>query len=63
MAVLRQRPYSNYNFLVDLGTGNTQGPEAGFSEVILPSSSLDVIEYRIGNELESGVRKVPGRAL
>jgi phage tail-like protein len=62
MAVLRQRPYSNYNFLVDLGTGNTQGPEAGFSEVILPASTIDVIEYRIGNEPESGTRKIPGRA-
>ncbi len=62
MAVLRDRPYSNYNFLVDLGTGNTQGPEAGFSEVILPPATIDVIEYRSGNEKESGARKIPGRA-
>ena len=61
MAVLRQRPYSNYNILVDLGTGNTQGPEAGFSEVILPASTIDVIEYRTGNEPESGVHEIPGR--
>ncbi len=62
MAVIRERPYSNYNFLVDLGTGETEGPQAGFSEVILPASVLDVIEYRSGNEKESGVRKIPGRA-
>ena len=62
MAVIRERPYSNYNFLVDLGTGETEGPQAGFSEVILPASTLDVIEYRSGNEKESGVRKIPGRA-
>ena len=62
MAVLRDRPYSNYNFLVDLGTGNTQGAEAGFSEVILPAATIDVIEYRSGNEKESGTRKIPGRA-
>ena len=62
MAVIRERPYSNYNFLVDLGTGETEGPQAGFSEVILPTSVLDVIEYRSGNEKESGVRKIPGRA-
>jgi phage tail-like protein len=62
MAVLRDRPYSNYNFLVDLGTGNTEGPEAGFSEVILPAATIDVIEYRSGNEKESGTRKIPGRA-
>ena len=62
MAVLRERPYSNYNFLVDLGTGNTDGPHAGFCEVILPASTIDVIEYRTGNEAESGTRKIPGRA-
>ena len=62
MAVLRERPYSNYNFLVDFGSGATEGPEAGFSEVILPESTIEVIEYRSGNEKESGVRKIPGRA-
>ena len=62
MAVQRDRPYSNYNFLVDLGTGDTNGPTAGFSEVILPESTIEIIEYRTGNEKESGVRKVPGRA-
>jgi len=62
MAVLRDRPYSNYNFLVDIGTGDTQSLQAGFSEVILPPSTIDVIEYRSGNEKESAVRKIPGRA-
>ena len=62
MAVLRERPYSNFNFLVDLGTGNTDGPEAAFCEVILPASTIDVIEYRSGNDKESDVRKIPGRA-
>ena len=33
MATLRERPYVQFNFLVDLGTGNTNGPEAGFQEV------------------------------
>ena len=60
MAVLRDRPYPNFNFLVDLGTGNTDGPEAGFEEVILPEVWLDVIEYRNGNEKENSVRKVTG---
>ena len=32
MAVLRDRPYVQFNFLVDLGTGDTEGPEAGFQE-------------------------------
>lgn len=61
MAVMRDKPYSNYNFLVDIGTGNTAGATAGFSEVILPPATLDVIEYRAGNDKESGVRKIPGR--
>jgi phage tail-like protein len=61
MAILRDRPYGNYNYLVDLGTGNTDGPDAGFAEIVLPESSIDIIEYRNGNEKESGVRKIPGR--
>ena len=62
MAVIRERPYSNYNFLVDLGTGDPGSFQAGFAEVILPPATIDVIEYRSGNEKESGVRKMPGRA-
>ena len=34
MAVLRDTPYGNFNFLVDLGTGDTESPLAGFNEVI-----------------------------
>jgi len=61
MAVQRDRPYGNYNYLVDIGTGEVEGPEAGFSEVVLPEASIDVIEYRNGNEKESSTRKIPGR--
>ena len=32
MAVQRDRPYLQFNFLVDLGTGVTDGPGAGFQE-------------------------------
>ena len=60
MAILRERPYGNFNFLVDLGNG-TEGVEAGFEEALLPEAWLDVIEYRNGNERENGVRKLPGR--
>jgi phage tail-like protein len=60
MAVLRDRPYPDFNFLVDLGTGNTDGPLAGFEEVILPEIWLDVLEYRNGNEKENNVRKLTG---
>ena len=62
MAVLRERPYGNFNFLVDFGTGETDGVEAGFEEVLLPEAWTEVIEYRNGNEKESGARKIPGRS-
>jgi phage tail-like protein len=60
MAVLRERPYAQFNFLVDLGTGRTDGPEAGFQEISEIGMSVDVIEYRNGNEKENSVRKITG---
>jgi phage tail-like protein len=62
MAVLRERPYAQFNFLVDLGTGNTDGPEAGFQECSEISMSVDVIEYRNGNDRENSPRKLTGLA-
>ena len=60
MAVQRDRPYLDFNFLVDLGDGATEGPHGGFAEVLLPEVWLDVIEYRNGNEKENSVRKLTG---
>jgi phage tail-like protein len=60
MAVLRERPYVQFNFLVDLGTGNTDGPEAGFQEVSGIGMEVTVAEYRNGNEKENSVRKITG---
>src|SRR5918995_6789247 len=60
MAVLRERPYVQFNFLVDLGTGNTDGPEAGFQEVSGIGMEVTVSEYRNGNEKENAVRKITG---
>ena len=60
MAVLRERPYAQFNFLVDLGTGTTDGPEAGFQECSEIATSVEVIEYRNGNEKENSVRKITG---
>jgi phage tail-like protein len=60
MAVLRDRPYAQFNFLVDLGTGVTDGPGAGFQECSPISMSVAVIEYRNGNERENNVRKLTG---
>jgi phage tail-like protein len=60
MAVLRDRPYVQFNFLVDLGTGNTEGPEAGFQEVSGIGMEVTVAEYRTGNSRENSVMKVTG---
>jgi phage tail-like protein len=60
MAVLRDRPYVQFNFLVDLGTGNTEGPEAGFQEVSGIGMEVTVSEYRTGNAKENSVMKITG---
>src|SRR6266536_3559779 len=60
MAVLRDRPYGAFNFLVNLGDGTTDGPEAGFQECSGISTSVDLTEYRNGNEKENSARKLTG---
>jgi|SRR5499427_2721074 len=60
MATLRERPYVQFNFLVDLGTGNTNGPEAGFQEVSGIGMEVTVSEYRTGNTKENSVLKITG---
>ena len=60
MAVRRDDPYTNFNFLVDLGTGESSGPDAGFEEVHLPEMWVDVIEYRNGNDKQNSARKLTG---
>ena len=60
MAVQRDRPYVQFNFLVDLGDGNTEGPGAGFQEVSGIGMEVTVAEYRTGNNKENSVMKVTG---
>lgn len=60
MAIPRERPYVQFNFLVDLGTGNTDGPDAGFQECSNIGMEVTVAEYRNGNEKENSVRKITG---
>jgi phage tail-like protein len=62
MAVFRDRPYAQFNFLVDLGTGETAGPDAGFQECSGISMSVDIAEYRNGNDKENQPRKITGLA-
>jgi phage tail-like protein len=60
MAILRDRPYVQFNFLVDLGDGVTDGPQAGFQEVSGIGMEVTVSEYRTGNHKENSVMKITG---
>ncbi len=60
MAILRDRPYVQFNFLVDLGDGVTEGPQAGFQELSGIGMEVTVSEYRTGNTKENSVMKVTG---
>lgn len=60
MATLRDRPYVQFNFLVDLGDGNTEGPQAGFQEISGIGMEVTVAEYRTGNSKENSVMKITG---
>jgi len=59
MAEFRDRPYVQFNFLVDLGAG-TEGPDAGFQEVSGIGMEVTVSEYRNGNSGENSVIKITG---
>ena len=60
MAKLRERPYVQFNFLVDLGDGVTEGPKAGFQELSGIGMEVTVSEYRTGNHKENSVMKITG---
>jgi phage tail-like protein len=52
------QPYRNFNFVVEIeGIG-----EAQFAEVVVPTASIAVVEYREGADKTSATRKLPGRA-
>lgn len=57
MASQRNDPYGNFNFLVDLGTGDTTSVKAGFQEVTGLNIEATKSEYRNGNEAKNHVRK------
>jgi phage tail-like protein len=60
MAEFRDRPYVQFNFLVNLGTGSTEGPDAGFQEISGIGMEVTVSEYRNGNSKENSVMKITG---
>jgi phage tail-like protein len=60
MAVQRDRSYGQFNFLVDLGSGVTDGPHAGFQECSNIGVEVTVAEYRTGKMKEDPVQKITG---
>jgi len=46
MAVTRDQPYSNSNFLVDFGWGDSRSVSMGFAEVIFPPFTVDNTGWR-----------------
>ena len=60
MAVVRNDPYSDFNFMVDLGAVNGSAIDGGFSEVSGLGASLAVISYRNGNDPGNAPRQIPG---
>ena len=43
------------NFVVDLGTGQVEGPDAALLEVSFPDARLHMLEYRNGSDKENEV--------
>ncbi len=60
MAEFRERPYSQFNFLVSIDTGDTDSAQAGFQEVSGLGLEITVAEYRNGNEKDNAPRKITG---
>jgi phage tail-like protein len=61
MAILREHPYNQFNFLVDVGAGaGTDSVDAGFAEVTGLDVGVEVIEYRNGNSKSNEPIKING---
>jgi phage tail-like protein len=60
MATERNNPYGSFNYLVDLGTGDTSSVRAGFQEVSGLNIEVTSADYRNGNEIANHVRKING---
>ena len=53
-----EAPYRDFNFNVEIDGL----PETSFSEVVIPETRIEVVEYRVGSDPVSSSRKLPGRA-
>jgi len=55
----RNHAYGKFNFLVELGAGDTEGPQAAFQECNI-SIEVTVPEFHSRNKKENSVRKITG---
>ena len=55
----RDDPYLDFNFLVEIDGMAA----AGFSEVELPTATIEVVRYRDGADRQSSARSLPGRVV
>ena len=61
MATSRERPYAQFNFLVNLGgDSDPNQADGGFQEVSGLGTEIGVAEYRYGNSKENHVGKITG---
>ncbi len=59
MAIPRDNPYLQFNFLVSLGLGGSpDDPRAGFQECSVIGTEVTVVEWRHGNAKDNNVRKL-----
>jgi phage tail-like protein len=56
----RDKPYSQFNFLVDIGGAAADTPSGGFQEVSGLGLELDIAEYRAGNKKDNAPDKITG---
>ncbi len=58
MAEFRDRPYSQFNFLVSWDGVDADSTQAGFQEVSGLGLEINIAEYRNGNEKDNAPRKI-----
>ena len=61
MAVFRETPYSAFNFLVEIESGQGQEVVAGFAEASGLNAEVTIAEYRAGNAAEGILRFFAGQ--
>ena len=62
MAVQREQPYGGQHFLVDLGDGVMEGPDAAFWAVSGLETWIEAPKYRTGNDRDSSPANLGGLA-